>query len=96
MFQVYFHIAAFDLGNLLGQSLNGLGSLLQMPSGCGEQNMLNFAPDVYILKYLETTGQSSGSIAQDALTFISTGILYAVCFHLYNYVSAVTTWGQLR
>jgi CD109 antigen len=65
--------ALLDLGNLLGQSLSGLGSLLQMPYGCGEQNMLNFAPDVYILKYFQATGQSAGSIAGDALSFINTG-----------------------
>lgn len=68
------NFAVPDSGNLLGQSLSGLGSLLQMPSGCGEQNMLKFAPDVYILKYLESTGQSAGSIAGDALNFISSGI----------------------
>lgn len=71
------HFATFyDSGDLLGQSINGLANLLQMPSGCGEQNMLNFAPDVYILKYLETTGQSVGSVYNDAMLYISTGLLH--------------------
>ena len=69
-------LLCFDSGDLLGQSINGLGSLLQMPYGCGEQNMLNFAPDVYILKYLETTGQSVGSVYNDAMQFISAGLLF--------------------
>ena len=75
----------FGSGNLLGQSINGLSNLLQMPYGCGEQNMLNFAPDVYILKYLETTGQSVGSVYNDALQFISTGLLrYVTCTNLFS------------
>ncbi|KAK7826257.1 hypothetical protein U0070_021271, partial [Myodes glareolus] len=33
-----------------------LDGLVQMPSGCGEQNMVIFAPIVYVLQYLEKTG----------------------------------------
>ena len=65
-------------GDLLGQSLNGLGDLLQMPYGCGEQNMLNFAPDVYILKYLTIKGQATGSIANSALKFLNAGTLWTL------------------
>jgi CD109 antigen len=61
------------IGDLMGQSLNGLGDLLQMPYGCGEQNMLNFAPDVYILKYLTIKGQATGSIADSARKFLNAG-----------------------
>lgn len=57
----------------MGQSLNGLEDLLKMPYGCGEQNMLNFAPDVYVLKYLEVKGQATGSIAAKALKFLIQG-----------------------
>jgi CD109 antigen len=67
----YFQVTA--IGTLLGQSLNGLGNLLQMPYGCGEQNMLTFAPDVYVLKYLQITGQDGGSIAKDAREYIGAG-----------------------
>jgi len=59
----------------MGQSLDGLGNLLQMPYGCGEQNMLHFAPDVYILKYFEATGQTAGSIVTKAKRFINAGIV---------------------
>jgi len=58
----------------MGQSLDGLGNLLRMPSGCGEQNMVHFAPDVYILKYLATTGQPAVSIVKKAKQFINKGI----------------------
>jgi len=61
------------VGNLLGQSLDGLGELLKMPYGCGEQNMLHFAPDVYILKYFKATGQTDRSIVTKAKRFINAG-----------------------
>jgi len=44
-------------GSFLTQTLKGLESLIQMPYGCGEQNMLGFAPDVYIAQYLLESGQ---------------------------------------
>jgi len=59
----------------MGQSLDGLGNLLRMPYGCGEQNMVHFAPDVYILKYFEATGKTSGPIVAKAKQFINAGIV---------------------
>jgi len=61
------------IGDLMGQSLEGLGDLLRMPSGCGEQNMVHFAPDVYILKYLSASEQTPGSIVRKALSFLNRG-----------------------
>jgi CD109 antigen len=40
------------IGDLMGQTLAGLGALLQVPSGCGEQNMIGMAPNVAVLEYL--------------------------------------------
>uniref|UniRef100_A0A8C9QYB7 CD109 molecule n=1 Tax=Scleropages formosus TaxID=113540 RepID=A0A8C9QYB7_SCLFO len=44
------------VGDVLGQSIKGLESLIQVPYGCGEQNMINFAPNVYVLQYLTRSG----------------------------------------
>ncbi len=44
-------------GSYLAQTLEGLEGLIKMPFGCGEQNMINFAPNVYIAGYLEQSGQ---------------------------------------
>lgn len=38
-------------------SIDGLQSLIHMPYGCGEQTMLNFAPAIFITKYLKTVGK---------------------------------------
>ena len=57
----------------MGPSVNGLGDLLQMPSGCGEQNMLNLAPDVYIVNYLSVSGQLTPDIESKAYGFMNAG-----------------------
>lgn len=33
--------------------MNNLGDLIREPTGCGEQNMINFAPGVFVTLYLE-------------------------------------------
>lgn len=60
-------------GSFLAQTIQGLDGLLQMPFGCGEQNMINFAPDVYILDYLNSTNQDKPEIRAKAETFLITG-----------------------
>lgn len=59
--------------SLVGQAMNGLGDLLGMPYGCGEQNMIFLAPDVEILRYLDKTNQSAPEIRAKAEFFITTG-----------------------
>uniref|UniRef100_A0A8C2Z6S3 CD109 molecule n=2 Tax=Cyclopterus lumpus TaxID=8103 RepID=A0A8C2Z6S3_CYCLU len=41
------------VGDILALSISNLDSLVQMPLGCGEQNMIHFAPCVYVLQYLD-------------------------------------------
>ncbi|XP_061425551.1 LOW QUALITY PROTEIN: CD109 antigen-like [Lethenteron reissneri] len=61
------------IGDIMGPSISGLERLVQMPYGCGEQNMINFAPNIYVIKYLTATGQGGGEIKQRALSFMNTG-----------------------
>ncbi|KAI5622166.1 alpha-2-macroglobulin-like protein 1, partial [Silurus asotus] len=61
------------LGDLMGRALQNLASLLAMPYGCGEQNMLLFAPDIFILEYLESTNQLTPAIRSTAETFLVSG-----------------------
>ena len=42
-------------GSYLTQTIEGLEKLLQMPFGCGEQNMILFAPNVFVARYLKET-----------------------------------------
>uniref|UniRef100_A0A8C3K5J9 CD109 antigen n=1 Tax=Calidris pygmaea TaxID=425635 RepID=A0A8C3K5J9_9CHAR len=61
------------VGDLLGPSINGLSSLIKMPYGCGEQNMINFAPNVYVLQYLTKTRQLREDIRSKAVSFMRKG-----------------------
>ncbi|KAF7694848.1 hypothetical protein HF521_006571 [Silurus meridionalis] len=61
------------LGDLMGRALQNLASLLAMPYGCGEQNMLRFAPNIFILEYLESTNQLTSTIRRTADTYLVSG-----------------------
>ncbi|MHB9090516.1 MAG: alpha-2-macroglobulin family protein, partial [Chloroflexota bacterium] len=60
-------------GNYLTQSIAGLEKLLQMPFGCGEQNMLLFAPNVFVTRYLKETGQLKPEVMAKAENMMITG-----------------------
>ncbi|NXH48819.1 A2ML1 protein, partial [Dicaeum eximium] len=60
-------------GDLLGMALQNLDHLVQLPHGCGEQNMVLFAPVVYVLQYLEKTRQLSPEIKDRATGFLRNG-----------------------
>ena len=58
----------------MGPALSGLDQLLHLPMGCGEQNMLLFAPNIYVLEYLTNTQQLTPSLQEKALGFMRTGL----------------------
>ncbi|XP_063250395.1 alpha-2-macroglobulin-like protein 1 [Prinia subflava] len=60
-------------GDLMGVALQNLDHLVQLPHGCGEQNMVLFAPTVYVLQYLEKTRQLSPEIKDRAAGFLRNG-----------------------
>ncbi|XP_054650365.1 alpha-2-macroglobulin isoform X2 [Dunckerocampus dactyliophorus] len=61
------------LGDLMGRAIKNLDQLLAMPYGCGEQNMLLFAPNIFILNYLKSTGQLTAEIQDKATRFLESG-----------------------
>ncbi|KFW85612.1 Alpha-2-macroglobulin-like 1, partial [Phalacrocorax carbo] len=60
-------------GDLMGTALQNLDHLVQMPHGCGEQNMVLFAPIVYVLQYLEKTRQLTPEIKERATGVLRNG-----------------------
>ena len=60
-------------GSYLSQTLEGLEGLLRMPFGCGEQNMILFAPNVFVAEYLEKTGQLKPEVMAKAEHLMITG-----------------------
>ncbi|NXM61047.1 A2ML1 protein, partial [Illadopsis cleaveri] len=61
------------IGDIMGPALQNLDQLLSMPFGCGEQNMVQFAPNIFILQYLNKTKQLNPEIKDKALRFLTTG-----------------------
>ncbi|KAM4625907.1 CD109 antigen-like [Polymixia lowei] len=65
------HVAL--VGDILALSINNLDSLVEIPHSCGEQNMIHFAPSVYVLQYLDKTTQDSKEIRTRALRYMMEG-----------------------
>uniref|UniRef100_A0A8C4UZ46 Alpha-2-macroglobulin n=1 Tax=Falco tinnunculus TaxID=100819 RepID=A0A8C4UZ46_FALTI len=61
------------LGDIMGTAMQNLHQLLQMPFGCGEQNMVLFAPNIYVLDYLNKTGQLSEEVKSKAIGYLVSG-----------------------
>ncbi|KAL5016375.1 hypothetical protein ScPMuIL_005964 [Solemya velum] len=61
------------IGDVMGPTINGIDNLLRMPTGCGEQTMIGFAPDVFISNYLLATNQLTGDIKDKAVTYMEKG-----------------------
>ena len=60
-------------GDILASTLDNLGSLIREPRGCGEQNMINFAPDVFVALYLQHTDQLDSQTSDKVYQHILTG-----------------------
>uniref|UniRef100_A0A8K9WP64 Alpha-2-macroglobulin-like n=1 Tax=Oncorhynchus mykiss TaxID=8022 RepID=A0A8K9WP64_ONCMY len=80
------------LGDILGRALNNLDGLLQMPYGCGEQNMALLSPNIYILEYLRNTEQLTPAILEKATKFLTSG--YQRQLNYKNADGAYSTFGQ--
>ena len=50
-----------------------LGNLIRLPSGCGEQNLIRFAPNIYVLQYLEASKQINKPTKDKILRFMRSG-----------------------
>lgn len=57
----------------MGRAMKNLDRLLAMPYGCGEQNMVLFAPNVFILNYLKSTDQLTPDVQEKARRFLESG-----------------------
>ncbi|XP_067363569.1 alpha-2-macroglobulin-like isoform X2 [Channa argus] len=80
------------LGDILGRSLQNLDGLLQMPYGCGEQNMALLAPNIYILQYLKGTQQLTPAIREKVTNFLTSG--YQRQLNYKHYDGAYSTFGS--
>lgn len=61
------------IGDLLGGTIQNLHQLIRLPTGCGEQNMLNFVPNIIVLDYLKAAGPIDGEIKERATKYLLSG-----------------------
>ncbi|NXI72840.1 OVOS protein, partial [Anseranas semipalmata] len=61
------------VGDIMGTAMQNVHQLLQMPFGCGEQNMVLFVPNIYVLDYLEKTRQLSEEVKSKTIGYLVSG-----------------------
>ncbi|CAH1734421.1 unnamed protein product [Chironomus riparius] len=61
------------IGDILGPSIDNLDKLIKLPYGCGEQNMLNFVPNIVILEYLTNLNKLNPQIEEKAKKYMEVG-----------------------
>ncbi|RWS23298.1 thioester-containing protein-like protein [Leptotrombidium deliense] len=64
-------VSAFT--DILGSAINNLDDLLRMPYGCGEQNMINFVPNIVALNYLTKANKLTETVKRTAIKHLETG-----------------------
>jgi CD109 antigen len=60
-------------GDIMGSVLSNLEGLVKMPYGCGEQNMVNFVPNIVVVNYLNATQRSEPQLVNKAIQFMQRG-----------------------
>ncbi|KAM6216261.1 pregnancy zone protein-like [Rhynchocyon petersi] len=61
------------VGDILGSAMENLHNLVQMPYGCGEQNMVLFVPNIYVLNYLNETQQLTETMKSKIINHLNSG-----------------------
>uniref|UniRef100_A0A1I8PV47 TEP1-F n=1 Tax=Stomoxys calcitrans TaxID=35570 RepID=A0A1I8PV47_STOCA len=83
-------------GDALAPILENLDGLVLMPTGCGEQNMVNFAPNVLVLLYLKAIGKygQERELVKRAKNYIEIGYQQELSFRHTN--GCYSVFGEKR
>ncbi|KAH8372685.1 hypothetical protein KR009_002838 [Drosophila setifemur] len=60
-------------GDIQAPTIDRLDDLVRLPTGCGEQNMFNFVPNILVLRYLDATNNPDPKVHEKAKGFLNTG-----------------------
>ncbi|XP_035704590.1 CD109 antigen-like [Folsomia candida] len=72
------------IGDIIGGAIINLESLIQLPSGCGEQNMINFVPDLVVLDYLKSIGSLTTFVKTKAVSYLEVGYQRELTFKRFD------------
>ena len=81
-------------GDIMAPALENVGNLVNLPTGCGEQNMVGMVPNIYLMQYLDATNQRDPELQRKAreymeVTFsmhISDFPTYMICFYCVDWL----------
>ncbi|KAL4230201.1 Ovostatin-like [Mactra antiquata] len=80
-------------GDIFGPSMNHLDKLIKMPYGCGEQNMVRFAPAVYAAQYLlKVNKQLDDSLGRKIKLYLEKGYQRQLTYKRYD--GSFSTFGN--
>ncbi|GAB6025191.1 C3 and PZP-like, alpha-2-macroglobulin domain containing 8 [Chamberlinius hualienensis] len=60
-------------GDVMGPTLSGLESLVRLPTGCGEQTMVKFVPNIHVFHYLNESKQLTKSMNETIISHLKQG-----------------------
>lgn len=60
------------VADLLGPTLVNLEQMIRLPTGCGEQSLAQFMPNLIVLQYLKSTRQLTPTIQDEAISILET------------------------
>ncbi|KAH8358295.1 hypothetical protein KR084_011835 [Drosophila pseudotakahashii] len=78
-------------GDIQAPNLEHLDVLVELPCGCGEQNMAKLVPNIMVLRYLEASGRKDTAIEKRAKGFLATG--YQTELSYKHSDGSYSTWG---
>ena len=62
-------------GDIMAPTLQNIDNLVNLPMGCGEQNMARLVPNIYLLQYLTATGRQEPALERKARMYIKIGFI---------------------
>lgn len=79
--------------DLLGTPIKNLENLIRLPTGCGEQNMLHFVPNIVIMDYLtQALGKPNAQAMNTARNYLASGYQNQLKYKRSD--GAFSVWGQ--
>lgn len=81
------------IGDLLGGTIENLHQLIRLPTGCGEQNMLKFVPNIVVLDYLTAAGNLDPVVKSRAIKYLFSGYQRELAYRHNN--GSFSSFGKL-
>ena len=83
-------------GDVMGPSVEGLDSLVKMPFGCGEQNMITFTPNIFVRSYLQRIGELIPELCKKTKDYMIKGNVSHYILVLNRYWTQILMWGLVE